>query len=104
MVAENESHKCPKSLDFGLYSRKTSGKFEEKKMLGLAPKSCHFSSDLLENSPLTFSRFLQGYECRRQCFLHDCTTTKPTFLKTKPCLWYVPGGLLVQHFRELLAR
>jgi hypothetical protein len=25
-------------------------------------------------------------------FLHGFTTTEPTFLKTKPCFWYLPGA------------
>jgi hypothetical protein len=27
-----------------------------------------------------------------------------TFLRTKPCFWYVPGGLLVRLFKEFLAQ
>ena len=43
-------------------------------------------------------------------FLHGFTTTKPTFLETKPCFWHVsintgpPDGLLMRHFKEFLAQ
>src|SRR5271155_4817989 len=42
--------------------------------------------------------------------LPGSTTTKPTFLRTKPCSWHVfvlysaPGSLLVRLFKEFLAR